>query len=127
MSCDVEVWMVGMHQVPHANQDPQINIEAYHDTIKWWLKHDIGRTKAQKVEWLVWRLTNLVLTHCLHAQETNKKRIIQNHNVKKIVKDGILWAHTITKRHLNSPTSIEEPWHVISNESTLGWTKMVCA
>jgi hypothetical protein len=28
---------------------------------------------------------------------------------------------------LNSPTSIEKPWHVILNESTLGWTKMTCA
>jgi hypothetical protein len=49
-----------------------------------------------------------VLTHYLHAQETNKKGIIQSHNVKKIVKDG-----TISKGHLNSPTNIEEPWHVI--------------
>ncbi len=109
MSHDVEVWMVGMCQVPHANQDPQISIKAYHGTIKWWLKHDIGRTKAQRVEWLVWRLTNLVLTHYFQAQETNRKGIIQNHNVKSIVKDGILRVHTITKGHLNSPTSIEEP------------------
>jgi hypothetical protein len=60
-----------------------------------------------------------VLTHYFHAQETNRKGIIQNHNVKKIVKDGILWACTIAKGHLNSPTNIEEPWHVISNESIL--------
>jgi len=43
------------------------------------------------------------------------------------VKDGILRACTITKGHLNSPTNIEEPWHVISSESTLGGTRMACA
>jgi hypothetical protein len=37
---DVEVSMVGMCQVLHANQDTQISIDAYHGTIKWWLKHD---------------------------------------------------------------------------------------
>jgi hypothetical protein len=82
--------MLGVRQVLHVNQKPQASIEAYHGTIKWWLKHDTRRTKAQKVDWLVWRLTNLVSTHCLHGQEANKKRIIQNHNVKRIVKDGIL-------------------------------------
>jgi hypothetical protein len=46
MYCDVEVWMFGVHQVPRANQDTQTSIEAYHGTIKWWLKHDIGRNKA---------------------------------------------------------------------------------
>jgi hypothetical protein len=40
INCDIEVWMVGMHQVLHANQDTQAKIEAYHGTIKWWLKHD---------------------------------------------------------------------------------------
>jgi hypothetical protein len=38
--------MVGVRQVPHANQDTQANIEAYHGTIKWWLKHDTKGTKA---------------------------------------------------------------------------------
>jgi hypothetical protein len=53
--------MVGVHRViTHANQDTQASIEVYHGAIKWWLKHDIGGTKAQRVHCLVWRLTNLV-------------------------------------------------------------------
>jgi hypothetical protein len=42
--------MVGVHRViPHANQNTQASIEAYHGTIKWWLKHDTRGTKAQRV------------------------------------------------------------------------------
>jgi hypothetical protein len=89
--------MVEVRQVPHANQNTQTNIEAYHGAIKWWLKHDTRGTKARKVNWLVWRLTNLVSTHYLHVQRAKKEGFIQNHNAKKIVEDGILWARTITK------------------------------
>jgi hypothetical protein len=127
MYCDVEVWMVGVHQVPHINQDPQASIEAYHGAIKWWLKHDTRRTKAQRVDWLVWRLTNLVSTHYFHAQKANREGIIQKHNIKKIVKDGIFQIHTITKGCLNSQTNIEKPWHVVSSENTLKWMRMTCA
>jgi hypothetical protein len=83
--------MVQVHRViPHADQNTQASIEAYHGTIKWWLKHNTRRTKAQRVDCLVWRLTNLVSTHYLHVQKAKRKGIIQNYNVKKIVEDGIL-------------------------------------
>ncbi len=88
--CDVEMWMVGVHQVPHASQNTQANIEAYHGAIKLWLKHDTRGIKAQKVNRLVWRLTNLVSTHYLHVQKAKRKGIIKNHNVKKILENGIL-------------------------------------
>jgi hypothetical protein len=93
---DIEVWMVGVCQFLHANQDTQVSIEAYHGTIKRWLKHDTRRTKAQSVDWLVWRLTNPTSTHYFHVQETKRKGFIQNHNAKTIVEDGILQARTIT-------------------------------
>jgi hypothetical protein len=41
--------------------------------------------------------------------------------VKKIVEDGILWAHTITKWHLISPKNIEKPWHVMSQDTITQW------
>jgi hypothetical protein len=40
MYCDVEMLLVGVRQVPHANQDIETSIKAHHGTIKWWLKHD---------------------------------------------------------------------------------------
>jgi len=49
--CDVEVWMVGIHRVPHENQNTQANIEAYHGIIKWWLKHDTS--SKQRLEKLI--------------------------------------------------------------------------
>jgi hypothetical protein len=89
--------MVGVRQLPHANQDTQANIEAYHGIVKWWLKHDTTGTKVRKVDWMVWRLTNPMSTHYFHVQEAKREGIIQNHNAKKIMEDGILWARTITK------------------------------
>jgi hypothetical protein len=59
-----------------------------------------------------------VSTHYLHAQKAHREGIIQNRNIKKIVKDGIFQVCTITKGHLNSLTNIEEPLHLVSSEST---------
>jgi hypothetical protein len=60
-------------------------------------------------------------THYFHVEEAKRKGIIQNPNVKKIVEDGILQAYTITKGHLNSPTNIEKPWHVMSQDTITWW------
>jgi hypothetical protein len=32
----VELWMVGLCQVPHSNQDTQANIQSYHMALKHW-------------------------------------------------------------------------------------------
>jgi hypothetical protein len=92
---DVEMCMVGVCQFLHANQDTQASIEAHHGAIKRWLKHDTRGTKARRVDWLVWRLTNTVSTHYFHVQEAKRKGFIQNHNAKTIVEDGIFQARTI--------------------------------
>jgi hypothetical protein len=52
------------------------SIESYHGAIKWWLKHDKRGTKAQRVYWLVWRLTNPISTHYLDVQEAKRDGII---------------------------------------------------
>jgi hypothetical protein len=111
--------MVGVCQVPHANQDTQANIEAYHGAIKWWLKHDTIGTKVRKVDWLVSRLTNPVSTNYLHVSRGKERR-----NYKKCQKDCGRWHIAGShhhKRHLNSPTQIEEPWHVMSQDTITQW------
>ncbi len=32
----IDLWMVGLRQMPHSNQDTQTSIESYHGALKCW-------------------------------------------------------------------------------------------
>jgi hypothetical protein len=49
-----------------------------------------------------------------------KRELYKTTMSKRIMEDGILQAYTITRGHLNSPTNIEKPWHVMSQD-TISW------
>jgi hypothetical protein len=44
----LKLWMIGLWQVPHSNQDTQMNIDFYHGTLKWWFSL---KTKGLKGCW----------------------------------------------------------------------------
>jgi len=87
-----ELWMVGLLQVPHSNQDTQISIEFYHRVLKRWFSL---KTKGLwgALHWLV----NVEVNHncgmTLYApswDEETKVHKKQGHGI-------ILWWQVLTK------------------------------
>jgi len=43
----VNLWMVGLQQVPHSNQDTQASIESYHGALKCWFSLETKGFRGQ--------------------------------------------------------------------------------
>jgi hypothetical protein len=49
----VNLWMVGLRQVPHSNQDTQASIESYHGALKCWFSLETKGLRGRRIDWLV--------------------------------------------------------------------------
>jgi hypothetical protein len=100
----VELWMVGVQQVPHSNQDPQTNIGSYHGALKHWFALDIKGLKGCRTNWLVWQLTTTIVRHYMHTLEMKKKGFIKKKVMHAIVTQNVEKATLIPFTHVFQPT-----------------------
>jgi hypothetical protein len=49
--------MVGLCQVPHSNQNTQVNMKSYYGALEHWFSFETKGLKGRLIDWLVWRLT----------------------------------------------------------------------
>ncbi len=99
-----ELWMVGVRQVPHSNQDTHANIKSYHGALKCWFAFDTKGFRGHRIDWLVWRLITTIAHHYIHTLEMKKKGFITNKVVEAIVTQSVENATLIPLIHVYQPT-----------------------
>jgi len=45
-----KLWMVGLHRVPHLNQDTQVSIKSYHGVLKHWFSLEAKGLKGCRID-----------------------------------------------------------------------------
>jgi hypothetical protein len=110
----VDLWMVGLRRVPYSNQDTQTSIESYHEALKRWFSLETKGLQGRRIDWLVWRLTTMVVRHYMHTAEMKKRMFIRNKVVEHIVKMSVEKATLIL--HTNVTHGIDD-----SNETGHAW------
>jgi hypothetical protein len=98
-----QLWMVGVRNVPHSNQDTQASIESYHGVLKHWLAFDTKGLRGCRIDWLVWRLTTIA-RHYMHTLEMKKKGFIKNKVIEAIITRSVEKTAFIPLTHVYQPT-----------------------
>lgn len=60
------MFIVGHHQNPRSKKDTKANIESYLEASEWWTNIDNDQLQGRKVDFLVWHLTTLIVTHHMY-------------------------------------------------------------
>jgi hypothetical protein len=67
-------YMVGLHQMPHSNQDTQANMKPYHKAMKCWFSFKTKGLRGHHIGWLVWRLTTTMAWPSQHEEASVHKK-----------------------------------------------------
>jgi hypothetical protein len=111
----VKLWMVGVQQMPHSNQDTQTNIESYQCVLKCWFILDTKSFRRHRIDWLVWRLTTIIAHHCMHTLEMKKRGFIKNKVVEAIVTWNVEKATLFALTHVYQLTlESDGAWGILS-------------
>jgi hypothetical protein len=85
----VKLWMVGVWQVPHPNQNTHASIESYYGALKCWFALDIKGFRGHGIDRLVWWLITTIARHYMHTLEMKKKGFIKNKVIKAILTQSV--------------------------------------
>ena len=94
------MYLVGHRRNPHSNQDTQASIESYHAALKQWIKIDNHQLRGRRLDFLVWHLTNPVVTYYMYNHGKKLNGFVFNKRVEKIVANVITKAKTIPLDHI---------------------------
>jgi hypothetical protein len=71
----IDLWMVGLRRMPYSNHDTQTSIESYHGALKRWFFLETKGLQGRWINWLVWRLTTMVVRHYMRMAEMKKTHV----------------------------------------------------
>ena len=83
------MYHVGHRRNLHSNQDTQAS-ESYHATLKRWMKIYSHQLRGRRLNFLVWRLTSLVVSHYMYNYRRKLNNFILNKRVEKNVANNII-------------------------------------
>jgi hypothetical protein len=84
------LWIVGLQQVLHSNQDIETLIESYHGALKRWFAIETKRLRGQHIDWVVWQLRTIVAWHYMRTFEMKNRGIINNNVLEHIIKASVV-------------------------------------
>jgi hypothetical protein len=113
--------MVGLRWMPHSNQDTRASIEFYHGALKRWFSLETKGLQDWQIDWLVWKLTTMVIRHYMHTTKMRKCEFIKNKVMKHIVKMNIhekatLIPHTHVTHGIYDSNKTNHAWMVQSQQ-----------
>ncbi len=123
--------------MPHSNQDTQTSIESYHGALKRWFSLETKGLRGQRIDWLIWRFTTIIIRRYMHTVEMKKCGFIKNKVVECIVKTSVekstLIPHTNVTHGIDDLNETGHAWMVRSQQHpnmiykvALPFTKYVC-
>ena len=83
--CLVEMWVRASRSLPHANQDTNGAIEAYHGVLE---KHFLGAFKGlvgRRIDWLLDTLTESCMPYCGYMQMRKDAGFVKNCSIEELV------------------------------------------
>jgi len=83
------------------------------------MKIDNHQLRGRRMDFLMWRLTTLVVTHYMYKDGRKLNGFVLNKQIEKIVVNGITKAKTIHLEYIRRPKAQLQGWQVQS-QSTLG-------
>lgn len=99
----VDLWMVGFCWVPHSNHDTQSNTEFYHGVLKHKFFFESKGLRGCHIDWLVWRLTTIVVRH-MHQVEMKRQGFIKNKVMAQFMVASVEKAFMIPHINVIYPT-----------------------
>ena len=106
----IELWLVGLRHLPHANHDTNNSVESYHDALK--------RCITKKIEFVSIVFEISIVFHNIYIDEQKFKGFIPNKKLKQ------LWIKILRKPFILNddvlqPTFWDNRWIVESQTSTI--------
>ena len=92
--------MRASRSLPHASQDTNGSIEAYHGFLKIRFLGAYKRLVGRRIDWLIYTLTSSVVSHYWYAQMMKNIGFIRNTNIKGLVENSFEKALSIPNDHV---------------------------
>jgi hypothetical protein len=103
-----------------SNQDTQALVESYHGALKHWSSLEIKGLGGRWIDWLVWRLTKMVVRRYMYMAEMKTCKFIKNEVIEHIVKASVEKATLIPYTHvthgIDDLNKIGHAWMVQSQQ-----------
>ena len=84
-----EIYLIGHRRNRHSNQDTTSSIEAYHRALKRWMLVNNRDKRGRKIDFLIWRLTTLFVSHYMYMQSRKLNKSVLNKSMETTMKNGI--------------------------------------
>ena len=102
----LEMYLIGHRRNQHSNQYTTSSIGAYHGPLKRWMLVDNRDKRGRRIDFLVWRLTNFVVSHYMYMQSGKLNEFVLNKFVQTTMKNNIARAKMISEEDINHPTEV---------------------
>lgn len=96
----MHMWVTGFQNVLHANHNTNATVESYHSNMKVVLKSSKARFIGRQIDWLIYQLTEDVLTHYWYAVQCKFYGFLPNKHVEQIVANVVLRAKMIPDHYV---------------------------
>lgn len=104
------MWMKVTREFPHASQDTNASIEAYHNVMKKKQALSKKTLRSKRLDWLIWFLTGELAGHYWYLDLLKSKGIIRNEYKDKFINKVVSRALEI---HPSDVTTVHGGDHVI--------------
>ena len=109
----VDSWVHASHNLPHANQDTNGSIEAYHSLIKRRYLGAFKRLSGHRIDWLVHTLKGLVANYYWFMQMMKNAGFIKNCTIEELIESSYEKA-----------LQIPDEYMIYDEEHTQGFTQV---
>ncbi|KAI5070538.1 hypothetical protein GOP47_0014881 [Adiantum capillus-veneris] len=96
----IEMWVWATRNFPHVGQDTNGSIEAYHGQLKSKFLGSTKRLVAQRVDWLLHKLTTSCLPHYWFLQQLKDNGFRRNNSIDMVVENSYQRALQIPDGHV---------------------------
>ena len=86
--CLIDSWVRASRTLPHANQDTNGSIEAYHGFLKKRFLGSFKRLNGRRIDWLIHILTSKVTPYYWYNHKMKNLGFIKNTNVMELIESA---------------------------------------
>jgi hypothetical protein len=104
-----KMWLTGMRNIPHADQDTTTTIESYHGNIKAVLRQFRGKLVGRRVDWLIHQLTGVVINRYNYMQFRKENGFVTNKKGRVLMLSALTQSQKILDSNVHLPASEGEP------------------